>query len=591
METKPTVSTLSIYKTLWEGVRPYKGLYFTSLSCFTLSVILTNIVPIFYKQFFDALGSSKKPIESTPILIHILGVILILHLIQWLFSRVGNRSQIAMQTYAMARLKQNAFNYMVKHSHNFFANNFTGSLVQRVNRFSRALERLADTIIYNIIPLFVTVTAAIIVTWQSAPVVSFVIAGWVLILVIFNFFFARWRYQFDLASTAADSKATGVLADNITNQSAISLFTSYTEESSYYKEVTDDQAAKSRYSWNLGDLTDTIQIFLIYVVEFIVFYYAVLFWSRGEATIGTFVLIQIYIIGLAHQLWGLNRIIRGIYESMADSREMVEIMSLPYEIQDSPQAKELKVQSGQIDFDHLSFNFNENRSVLSDINLTIKGGEKVALVGPSGAGKTTFVRLILRFYESTAGAIKIDGQNIKEVTQDSLREHISLVPQDPVLFHRTLMDNIRYGRRDATDEEVLRAARLAHCDEFIEALPLKYETFVGERGIKLSGGERQRVAIARAILKDAPILILDEATSSLDSHSEALIQDALDTLMKGRTTIVIAHRLSTIRKMDTIIVMENGSIREQGSHEELTKKKDSLYQKLWELQAGGFIQD
>ena len=214
----------------------------------------------------------------------------------------------------------------------------------------------------------------------------------------------------------------------------------------------------------------------------------------------------------------------------------------------------------------------------------------MAIVGPSGAGKTTFVRLIMRLYDVTKGQILIDDQDISRVTQDSLRANISLVPQDPVLFHRTLMENIRYGRRNATDDEVKEAARLAHCDEFIEALPLKYETYVGERGIKLSGGERQRVAIARAILKHAPILILDEATSSLDSHSESLIQDALDNLMKNCTTIVIAHRLSTIRKMDRIIAMDGGKIIEDGTHEELANKKNGLYKDLWELQAGGFIQ-
>ena len=213
----------------------------------------------------------------------------------------------------------------------------------------------------------------------------------------------------------------------------------------------------------------------------------------------------------------------------------------------------------------------------------------VTITGPSGAGKSTMVRLLMRMYDLSSGKVEIDGQNIKEVFQDSLRKNISLVPQDPILFHRTLMENIRYGREEATDEEVVEAARLAHCDEFIDVLPLKYETYVGERGIKLSGGERQRVAIARAILKNAPILVLDEATSSLDSHSENLIQDALDKLMKGKTVIVIAHRLSTIRKMNRVVVIDQGKITEEGSHEELLSRENSLYKKLWELQAGGFL--
>ena len=229
--------------------------------------------------------------------------------------------------------------------------------------------------------------------------------------------------------------------------------------------------------------------------------------------------------------------------------------------------------------------------MLHDLNLYIRAGEKVALIGPSGAGKSTFVKLLLRLYDVGSGAVKIDGQDIREVTQESLRGNLSLVPQDPILFHRTLLENIQYGRREADEAEVREAARLAHCDEFALSLPLKYDTYVGERGIKLSGGERQRVAIARAILKNAPILILDEATSSLDSHSESLIQDALDKLMKGKTVFVIAHRLSTIRKMDRIIVIEKGAVIEEGSHDELLRNDSSLYKKLWDLQAGGFIQE
>ena len=225
------------------------------------------------------------------------------------------------------------------------------------------------------------------------------------------------------------------------------------------------------------------------------------------------------------------------------------------------------------------------------INLIIQPGEKVALVGPSGAGKTTFVKLLLRLYSPASGKILIDGQDISEATQESLRKNVSMVPQDPILFHRTLAENIAYGQRGVEKEEIEKAAKLAHCDEFIKDMPYGLETYVGERGIKLSGGERQRVAIARAILKNAPILILDEATSSLDSNSEMLIQDALNTLMQGRTTIVIAHRLSTIQKMDRIIVIDQGKIIEQGSHQKLLENENSLYKKLWELQAGGFLED
>jgi len=280
--------------------------------------------------------------------------------------------------------------------------------------------------------------------------------------------------------------------------------------------------------------------------------------------------------------------IKDLYESFADAEEMVEILNTPHDIKDAPGAAALRVTNGQIQFRDVSFSFHETREVLHKINLTVNSHEKIALIGPSGAGKSTIVKLLFRLYDVSDGSVLIDGRPINRVTQESLHANLSLVPQDPILFHRSLMENIRYGRRNATNKEVVEAARLAHCVDFIEELPNKYETFVGERGIKLSGGERQRVAIARAILKNAPILVLDEATSSLDSRSEMLIQDALKKLMKGKTVIVIAHRLSTIRQMDRIVVFEKGRIIDTGTHEELLAK-GGLYNQLWNLQAGGFL--
>lgn len=281
---------------------------------------------------------------------------------------------------------------------------------------------------------------------------------------------------------------------------------------------------------------------------------------------------------------------RRLYEGFADAHEMIVILETPHDVQDTPTANALTVSEGAITLKDVGFNFNETRVILEDFSLEIPGGQKVALVGPSGAGKSTITKLLLRLYNVTSGHITIDSQDIAEVTQDSLREAISFVPQEPILFHRSLMDNIRYGRLDATDDEVFEAARKAHCHEFIELLKDGYGTLVGERGVKLSGGERQRVAIARAILKNAPILVLDEATSSLDSESEALIQDALRVLMEGKTVVVIAHRLSTIMTMDRIVVVEGGKVVADGTHDELLTQ-GGLYHKLWSIQAGGFITD
>jgi ATP-binding cassette subfamily B protein len=591
MKPGENIKISEVFKHFWIGIKPRKGIFIVAYSALFLVQIIAVFIPLLYKNFFDELGLTQVDKSMVvPVLLKIITTVLILKLTMWVIQRFGMYNMSKMQSKTMATLRQNAFNYLINHSYSFFTNNFSGSLVQRVNRFSRSFETISDSLAFSIMPLLITVTGSLIVTWFVAPIISIALLIWVVTFSTFNILFSGWKLKYDVAVAEADSKTTGYLSDSITNSSAISLFTGQSYESEKFKEVSTDQSNKLTFSWILGDIVDGVQTLLIALVEFVILYYAIKYWDRGLATIGTFVLAQTYVIGLAQQLWGLNRFVRKIYEGIADAKEMVEILETPYEIKNVSGAKPIIVNKGEIVFKDVNFNFNEDRAVLQNLNINIKPGEKVAIIGPSGAGKTTFVRLIMRMYELTTGTILIDGQDINKVTQNSLREKISLVPQDPVLFHRTLMENIRYGRREATDAEVIEAAKLAHCAEFIENLPLKYETFVGERGIKLSGGERQRVAIARAILKRAPILILDEATSSLDSHSEKLIQNALDNLMKDCTTIVIAHRLSTIKKMDRIIAMKDGAIIEEGTHDELTNRNSGLYKDLWELQVGGFIQ-
>jgi ATP-binding cassette subfamily B protein len=333
---------------------------------------------------------------------------------------------------------------------------------------------------------------------------------------------------------------------------------------------------------------DAAQSALLAVLEVGMIYIAIKLWLLGKLEIGDFALLQGYIVTLMFKVWDVGRFIRKIYESLADANEMTEILVKPHEVVDKSKARVFKFRQGAIEFSKVFFTYKEGVEVLRDFDLQIKPGEKVALIGSSGGGKSTLIKLLFRFYDIQNGKIVIDGQDISAVTQDSLRKNLSLVPQDPILFHRSLMENIRYGKPEASEAEVIEASRIAHCHEFISRFPQGYETLVGERGVKLSGGERQRVAIARAVLKNAPILVLDEATSSLDSESEMLIQDALKKLMKGKTVIVVAHRLSTIMQMDRIIVIDGGRIVEEGKHKELLKAQEGIYQKLWNIQAGGF---
>ncbi|MBI3273889.1 MAG: ABC transporter ATP-binding protein [Candidatus Colwellbacteria bacterium] len=546
-------------------------------------------MPLYYKDFFDVLTSGEDRSALAPRLIGIIGVVFGINLITWVGRRISSFAGAHFQSRVITDLREQAFEYLLGHSYTFFANNFTGSLVQRVNRFARSFERLVDRFIYNIIPLIVNIIGAAVVLFFINRAISYVILIWMIVFLIFNYFFARWKLRYDIAGAAADSRTTAVLSDAVSNQNTIQLFTGFSNEASYFRDVSRAQANLMRFRWNLDGVVDGVQAFLVIGMEFLLFYYAIFYWKSGAITVGVFVLIQSYFIGLVMRLWDFSRVFRDIYEAFADAKEMAEILAQPHEIKNLPGAKPISVTKGKIEFKNLVFSFNETRNVLNKINLKIESGEKVALIGPSGAGKSTFFRLLLRFYDVAGGKILVDGEDVQRVTLESLRESMSLVPQDPLLFHRTLLENIRYGRREATDAETLEAARLAYCDEFAKDLPKGYDTLVGERGIKLSGGERQRVAIARALLKNSPVLLLDEATSSLDSHSESLIQDALEKLMAGKTVIVIAHRLSTIRKMDRIVVLDKGIITESGSHDELLAKEDSLYKKLWTLQSGGFM--
>lgn len=578
-----------VLKLYLQSIKEFKwSIFFTILMAIVAS--LSNVVvPYIFKQFLDMLGKGKDVVPLSD-LYHTTWVFFGFALLAWAGWRICYMINAYFASRVLAILRQRAFAYLLGHSHQFFINTFAGSLVQKVNRFAQSYDKLADRILYDIIPIIVQVSFVIYILLKERPALALVILVWLLVFVVWNYSFAKWKLKYDTSRAEQDSLSSATLADAVSNHQTIELYKSQKIEEKIYENVTDMQSYYTRFSWQSSSTIDGIQGLLIVFVEVAMLYVGINLWSKDLMTIGLFVLVQTYVLQLADRLWSLSRVIRDVYEAFADAKEMAEIMTTEHAIQEKKNAKILKNAEGEVSFKDTTFAFH-GKNVIDHLNLTIKKGEKIALVGVSGAGKSTLIKLLFRQYDPVSGKVCIDGQDIKGLTLSSLRNALSLVPQDPALFHRSLMENIRYGKQDATDEEVKEAAKLAHCDDFISELPLGYDTLVGERGVKLSGGERQRVAIARAFLRNSPILVLDEATSSLDSHSEEKVQDSLMKLMENKTTIVIAHRLSTIRRVDRILVLKEGVIEEDDTHDELLKKENGIYAKLWDIQQGGFLKD
>lgn len=552
-----------------------------------LGVYLNLRVPLYIKKILDLVNTGNM--GTYQIVLNLVYQLVFLKFIIWVITRSKEYIMTLFLVKSNSILRNKAFEYTINHSSNFFANSFAGSLAKKINDYASSFQSILFQLESVILPLFVQIIGSSIIIFSiNKKIGLFFIFGF-LFIALYNIIFAIIKMKYDKPASESMSKIVGFTADSLSGNSAISLFAAHQYELSLREEKEKLWRKSKLQQWLFGDTVFSVQGLLFLFLEYFILKYSIIGWHNGLVTGGEFVMFQFYVIGSFAYMNSLAFSIRMIYESYADAQEMIEILETPHEIKDKKDAKMLVIKDGSIDFKQVTFLYNKNSEALSALSLHIPHGQKVGIVGPSGAGKSTFVKLLLRLFDVTSGSILIDGQDIREVTQESLHDNIGFVPQDPALFHRSLMENIRYGKRDATDEEVYEAARKAHAHEFISKLSDGYNTLVGERGVKLSGGERQRIAIARAILKNAPILVLDEATSALDSYSERLIQDGFDTLMKNKTVIVIAHRLSTISHLDRIVVIDGGKIIEDGTHEELLNHNDSVYKKLWNLQAGGFI--
>lgn len=579
-----------VLRLFYRHAKKYKfafvGAVLASIACNSLELVW----PWLYKLLFDGLTANDGRLmaeKADAAIILVLAIVAAKGGVQLLWRAV-EYATIYVESHVMEDIAVTCFRYVEKHSFQFFTNAFVGTLVRKSNRLAAAFEILTDNLVFQLLPQIVLTVGGVAVLWLKQPVVGLIMAFWVVIYVVTNALLFKKIQKYSLMRAAKDSEVAGFQNDSLSNNVNVKLFARYGYEEKRFTDLIREWRLLTAKGWTMNMIPAIFGGFSFVVVESAVMYAAVKYYAAGQLTIGDFALFQGYIIALISRLWMLQRVMKNVFQAFSDGKEMVDVLLEPHEIQDAKRAKQLVVTAGAIEFSEVRFSYNQTRTVLRDFNLKIEPGEHVALVGPSGSGKSTVVKLLFRFYDVDKGKIAIDGQRLSGVTQESLRNQVSLVPQDPALFHRSLKENIRYGKLDATDDEVIEASKMAHCHDFISGLSQGYETLVGERGIKLSGGERQRVAIARAILKNAPILVFDEATSSLDSESESLIQDALKALMKGKTSIVIAHRLSTIMQMDRIIVMDQGRIIDEGTHQELLKRQGT-YRKLWEIQAGGFL--
>ncbi len=579
-----------VFGYLYIFVKPYKVAFF-SLFFFALGRVIFSsaIGGYIYKNIIDTLNNEVLSIEARyEIVIALLVAISFSFVTSILMNRYGEFIFLKFLTKTIKNIYDFCFRRLMLHSYGFYANNFGGSIVAKVKRFARSFEIITNNLIYNFFTTIMVVAVSIGMLYFQSRLLATYFFIWCLIYALMVVVFMRQKVKFDLKKAEADSKLTGVLSDSISNILNIKVFSAFYKEFSYFQERTNYLSDRLYISFRFSSIRQTIQAIFITGFHIFVLITMLHLWKKGEITVGVFVMAYIYLVSIIDRIWDLSSALARFMEALTDAKEMVDIFETEIEVKDPENPEVCKIQDGVIEFKNVLFSYKDGADVLDNFNLKIAKGEKVGLVGHSGSGKSTITKLILRFADASVGDILIDGQNIANIRQDDLRSNISYVPQESILFHRTIGENIGYAKDDATKEEIEEAARLAYADIFINQTQMGYETMVGERGVKLSGGERQRVSIARAMLKNAPILILDEATSSLDSINESYIQNAFGELMKGKTTIVVAHRLSTIQKMDRIIVLDSGKIVEEGTHQELLEK-GGFYSTLWNHQTGSFL--
>ncbi|HEU5121568.1 MAG TPA: ABC transporter ATP-binding protein [Candidatus Saccharimonadales bacterium] len=575
--------TLGIFwQTIWQK---HQHLFLGSLIYLIGAIGITVLVPLFISQTLASIITQHGEMGNNLLLLIITAII----------GVIGNLTGFLCIIRLNAHLNSDATDMsleaLLKRSVGFHTNNIGGKLVNNAIEYGSAFSKLIDVLYINLIPFVLTLIIGIGVVMSRSLSMGFALLGVTVITITLILVESYRRSGLRAERKRAQDNSIANLSDTIVNAQAVKTFAREKDELQTHYNLNHRLRDLRLKDWTSTGISGSVRMAVLLGLQVIFIVFVAKLVKDDPSVLGIGIFSFAYTLALLNKLFDVGTMLRNLEEAFLSASTMTGILKEEIEIKDAPNAKELTVNKATIGINDISFSYQDdhaNENVFSHLSLSIPAGQKVGLVGPSGGGKSTLTRLLLRFDDVTDGAISIDDQDLREVTQESLRHAISYVPQEPLLFHRSILENIAYGKPGATLKEVQQAAKLAYADDFIEKLPQKYDTIVGERGVKLSGGQRQRIAIARAILKDAPILVLDEATSALDSESEVYIQKALAELMKNRTTIVIAHRLSTIQKMDRIVVLADGAIVEDGTHDKLLKEQGT-YAKLWAHQSGGFI--
>ncbi len=580
------LNAISFLIKICKPFRFYLGLHLFVLIFHAINI---SLWPYVSKLLVDKLASSNAENvfqEVLPIIV----TLIFLTVLPGFIWRICDYSWAKLIPAMRKKITTETMNYVMQHSHSFFQNNFSGALASKIRDLFNSTPKILEIILYNFLHIILTLGVAFFALFSVHKIFAFGLIFWAVIFILMAIRASNLTNRMSLNIARQQSKIMGNIVDALSNIANVKLFSNLDFES---KRIGTFQNKYSSLFTRRGIFLVKFHTLhgLTFSIYFIVCTFALLWlYSEKMVTLGDFLMIFTINNWLIDTLWDATNAMRTFLEEVGTINQALEIINEPLQIQDGNQ--EIKITKGEIKFENVNFGYHENQAIFNEKSITIKAGQKVGLVGHSGSGKTTFINLILRLFDLDSGKILIDNQDISKATLDSLRENIGVIAQDPSLFHRSLFENIAYGKANATNKEnrenAIDAAKKAHAHDFINKLPQGYNSLVGERGIKLSGGQRQRIAIARAFLKNAPILILDEATSQLDSITENLIQESLKDLMKDKTVLAIAHRLSTLEIMDRILVFENGKIIEDGSHEELLAL-NGAYKKLWNAQTGGIL--